>query len=124
MRKFVVIFIAITCLSQLLVAQSGLRPRGDVNCDWEVTVSDINAVIDSIMSGAKYHSLYAYATDVNGDKEITVADAVLLARFVSEDTTLTEEEIYKILIAEPDYDDDGLVTILDVTALLKTLGEA
>ena len=74
MRKFVVIFIAITCLSQLLVAQSGLRPRGDVNCDWEVTVSDINAVIDSIMSGAKYHSLYAYATDVNGDKEITIAD--------------------------------------------------
>ena len=62
--------------------------------------------------------------DYNGDKEITVADAVLLARFVSEDTTLTEEEIYKILIAEPDYDDDGLVTILDVTALLKTLGEA
>ena len=62
--------------------------------------------------------------DYNGDKEITAADAVLLARLVSEDTTLTEEEIYKILIAEPDYDGDGLVTILDVTALLKTLGEA
>lgn len=62
--------------------------------------------------------------DYNGDKEITIADAVLLARFVSEDTTLTEEEIDKILIAEPDYDGDELVTILDVTTLLKKLGEA
>ena len=54
--------------------QSGLRPRGDVNGDWEVTVADVNAVIDSIFSGAKYHALYGYATDVNGDKEYTVAD--------------------------------------------------
>ena len=55
-------------------AQSGLRPRGDVNCDWEVNIADVNAVIDSIFSGAKYHSLYSYATDVNGDKEINIAD--------------------------------------------------
>ena len=45
-----------------------------------------------------------------------------MARFVSEDTTLTEEEIDKILIAEPDYDGDGLVTILNMTTLLKDLG--
>ncbi len=55
-------------------AQSGLRPRGDVNCDWEVTIADFNAIIDSIVGGAKYHGLYSYATDVNGDREINIAD--------------------------------------------------
>ena len=60
--------------------------------------------------------------DFNGDKEVTVADAVLLARFVSEDTTVTEEELDKILTAEPDSDGDGLITIRDVAAILKKLG--
>lgn len=57
-----------------LHAQGGLRPRGDVNCDWEVTVADMNALIDSVLSGGKYHSFYGYAADVNGDQEYTIAD--------------------------------------------------
>lgn len=61
---------SVLCLS----AQSGLRPRGDVNCDWEVNIADINALLDSVMNGAKYHSFYSYATDVNGDQEINIAD--------------------------------------------------
>ena len=59
-------------------AQQSLRPRGDVNCDWEVTIADINTVLDSIVNGAKYHQFYSYATDVNGDKEINIADINLL----------------------------------------------
>ena len=59
--------------------------------------------------------------DFNGDGAVTVADAVLLARFVSEDTTLKAEEISKILDGEPDQDADGLVTVLDVNAILKKL---
>ena len=55
-------------------AQSGLRPRGDVNCDWEVNIADVNAVIDSIMNDAKYNSFYSYACDINGDKEINISD--------------------------------------------------
>ena len=55
-------------------AQSGLRPRGDVNCDWEVNIGDLNALVDSVTSGAKYHSFYSYATDMNGDKEINISD--------------------------------------------------
>lgn len=58
----------------MLAGQCGLRPRGDVNCDWEVTVADINTLVDSVLNGAKYHALYSYATDVNGDKEINIAD--------------------------------------------------
>ena len=59
-------------------AHAGLRPRGDVNCDWEVNIADINALVDSIFNGAKYNALYTYATDVNGDKEINIADINLL----------------------------------------------
>lgn len=61
------------------------------------------------------------AADYNGDKEITAADAVLLARFVGEDTALTGTQIAKIIIHEPDFDGDGLVTIMDVTAILRKL---
>ena len=59
-------------------AHAGLRPRGDVNCDWEVNIADINALVDSIFNGAKYNALYTYATDLNGDKEINIADINLL----------------------------------------------
>ncbi len=58
--------------------------------------------------------------DYNGDKEITAADAVLLARFIAEDTALTDAQIEEIIRHEPDYDGDGLVTMQDVTALLRS----
>ena len=61
---------------------------------------------------------------MNGDGELTTADAVLLARFVGEDSTLTDKQIDKILNAEPNQDEDGLVTILDVFALLNKLKNA
>ncbi|MBQ8921483.1 MAG: hypothetical protein IJ060_04900 [Oscillospiraceae bacterium] len=61
--------------------------------------------------------------DYSGDNEFTIEDAVLLARFVNEDAALTAEQIDGILKAEPDYDGDGLVTIMDITALLEKLGE-
>jgi hypothetical protein len=66
------LLISISCLP--LHAHDSLRPRGDVNCDWEVNIADANALLDSIYSDAEYHALYSYATDVNGDKEINIAD--------------------------------------------------
>ncbi len=60
--------------------------------------------------------------DYNGDAAVTVADAVLLARFISEDTALTSEQIAAILNHEPDFDGDGIVTIRDVSEMLKQLG--
>lgn len=61
--------------------------------------------------------------DYNSDGDLTVTDAVLPARFITEDSTLTGEQIGGILNHEPDYDVDGLVTIMDITALLEKLGE-
>lgn len=77
MRKFfLLIHLAMIC--QMVQAQSGLRPRGDVNCDWEVNIADANAVIDSIFCDAKYHGMFSYATDVNGDQEISIADVNMI----------------------------------------------
>ena len=42
---------------------------GDVNCDGEINIADINFVIDAILSTNK-----SMACDVNGDGEINVAD--------------------------------------------------
>ena len=71
------LFCALTALAISSIAaqaRSDLRPRGDVNCDWEVNITDLNALVDSVMKGATYHSLYSYAADVNNDKEINIAD--------------------------------------------------
>ena len=43
--------------------------RGDVNGDGEVNISDVNAVIDAILSSYGYESV-----DVNKDGEINIAD--------------------------------------------------
>lgn len=59
--------------------------------------------------------------DYNGDGKLTVADAVMYARFIGEDTTLTNAQLDSILKAEPDQNNDGLMTILDMTAILKKL---
>jgi len=45
------------------------RATGDVNGDGEVTIADVNAIIDLILSGG-----YDQYADVNGDGEVTIAD--------------------------------------------------
>ena len=72
--RFLVIIVFYLVCHVLAYSQNGLRPRGDVNCDWEVTIADLNVLTDSVIKGARYHSLYSYAADVNGDHEINIAD--------------------------------------------------
>ena len=43
--------------------------KEDVNGDGEVTIADINVVIDMILSGS-----FSIMGDVNGDGEVTIAD--------------------------------------------------
>ena len=47
--------------------------KGDVNADGEITVADINVIVDIIM-GHRYNEETMRRADVNGDGEITVAD--------------------------------------------------
>ena len=61
--------------------------------------------------------------DLNGDGSYDVADAVFLLRWISEDTTIPQ---YKRPDAErlqnADLDQDGAITILDATRMLRNLG--
>jgi len=57
----------------LKFVKGGVEPepvKGDVNGDGEVSISDVNAVVDNILSGADYSA----AADVNKDGEISISD--------------------------------------------------
>ena len=47
----------------------GPPPTGDVNCDGEVSIADINSIINLILTG-----IYDSYGDVNGDGEVSLAD--------------------------------------------------
>ncbi|MBR4201408.1 MAG: dockerin type I repeat-containing protein [Oscillospiraceae bacterium] len=59
--------------------------------------------------------------DMNGDGKMSVADAVLLIRFIGEDDTLNETQINTLLHSELDFNKDGLISLQDVQLLLKLL---
>ena len=60
----------------------------------------------------------AIAGDINIDCSIDVADAVLLARFCAEDAAAN---ITQTGIGNADHDDNGILTVLDVTAILRMI---
>ena len=64
MKKILFAFLA----SMVAFASSAAIP-GDVNNDGEVNISDINAIIDMILSGSTNPG-----GDVNGDGEVNIAD--------------------------------------------------
>ena len=79
MRRSIYITLLMALISVLQSqGQGSLRPRGDVNCDWEVTLADVNDMIDAVVKGTPYHAFYTYAYDLNGDKEINIADVNML----------------------------------------------
>ena len=82
MAKRVRLTIFILCLLGVtgfnLHAQGGLRPRGDVNCDWSTDINDLTALIDSVMKGVEYDQLYTYAIDINDDHAIDIQDITML----------------------------------------------
>ena len=82
MKKKAIIHTMVALVAALwgltMSAQGGLRPRGDVNGDWEVTIADVNMLVDGLTQGIEYHPFYTYASDINGDREINIADVNLL----------------------------------------------
>lgn len=63
----------------------------------------------------------ALSGDFSGDGAVSVADAVLLARFVAEDETLTDSQTNMILNDQPDQNADGIVTMMDVVCILRII---
>ena len=79
MKKALIILILLSMSSILgASAQGSLRPRGDVNCDWEVTLADVNNLMDAILTDKPFHPFYTYAYDINSDKEVNIADLNML----------------------------------------------
>lgn len=62
----------------------------------------------------------AVAGDINIDCSVNVADAVLLARICAEDAAAN---ITQTGLGNADFDGDGMLTIFDVTAILKKLAK-
>jgi len=62
--------------------------------------------------------VYTTMGDITADGAVTIADAITLSRYVSEDTTLALTPLQQSLA---DVDADGYVLADDVTAVLRTL---
>ena len=61
--------IFLTMALALIAFNANAALKGDVNADGEVTISDVNAVIDMILSGD-----VEISGDVDGDGEVGIAD--------------------------------------------------
>ncbi len=57
--------------------------------------------------------------DLNGDGALSIADAVLLVRLLTEDGDL---QVSEATVLAADADGDGMLTLIDLTVLLKKLG--
>ena len=78
-RPVTFICLALCAMAGLVTnAQSGLRPRGDVNCDWRLNIEDVTTLLDMTMSGVEYHPMYTYMADIDGDKVINIFDVTTL----------------------------------------------
>ena len=55
--------------------------RGDVNDDGEVTISDVTALIDYLLSGDA-SAINTYAADCNRDKGISIGDVTALIDYL------------------------------------------
>lgn len=100
------------------------------NADVELTVnqrSTYNVDLEEVQFETINGSVETYKDqvthDYNGDGSFSIADAVILARFISEDTTLTDNQLHSLFDAEPDVDKDGVITILDVSLILSILSD-
>ena len=80
--------------------------------------SDIQLQKDCQKQGVTFVALDQMTGDINIDAEIDVSDAVLLARFLAEDT---DAEITEIGMGNADADGDGTKTLADVTKILRKI---
>ncbi len=65
-----------------------------------------------------FHAIKALPGDLNGDEKLSVSDAVLLSRLISEETAL---KLSENAIQNADFDKNGLIILTDLTGLLSKL---
>ena len=57
--------------------ESGGRLKGDVNCDGEVSIADVTALVNLVMNGSSNDY-----SDVNEDGETSIADVTTLVNML------------------------------------------
>ncbi len=120
------------CKTTVTTDSTGTTTETTVTTDSTGTTTETTVTTDStgtttettVTTGTTTEQQAPKDGDVNGDGEVTIADAVLLVRFVTEDGTLTAEQIRCIMDHKPDQNGDGQVTVMDVAVLLKALSES
>jgi hypothetical protein len=90
--------------------------RGDVNGDGNVTIADVSALIDYLLSGSTSGVNIANA-DCNNDNNVTIADVSALIDYLLDSTTSTACPICG------DVNGDDWVAIADVSDLIDLLLE-
>ena len=87
-----------------------VRVLGDVNGDGEVTIADVNALLDIIQNGNSSSPNYGRA-DVNGDGEVNMDDVNAVIDIIQ----------HNLPGIPGDVNGDGKVTISDVNALIDII---
>ena len=95
MKKILHLFALLLGVLMLPATTLAQNNQGDVNCDGEVNIADVNTVIAVIMSSEN-----SPLADVNSDGEINVADVNVLIDIILNGNVQPEPE--------PDYVDLGL----------------
>jgi hypothetical protein len=103
--------ILLFALLTFALAFSATAATGDVNSDGEVNISDVNALIDMILSEDS-----GAAGDVNGDGEINIADADSVI-----DIVILGGNAGHTRIPAADVNGDGEIDIADVNAIINKI---
>ncbi len=78
---------------EIRISRNGSGLKGDVNGDGEVTIADVNAVIEVILG----HGANGKA-DVNGDNEVTIADVNIIINIILRGSAPTPSGIETIRV--------------------------
>ena len=65
----------------------------------------------------------AVLRDFSGDGKTDIKDAVLLSRFITQDTDGMDDKTVTLMNQNADVNGDGVITILDIVLLLRSLAE-
>ena len=103
-----------------------VTPKTDTTATTEVTTTTTEATTTTEITTTTTNTTTTVSAvpvrgDYNGDGEATVADAVLLVRYITEDDAFTDQQIDAMTGCELDFDSDGFVTLKDLRSFFRIL---
>lgn len=82
MKKFSSLFVISLLMLASLTAKAQNYPRGDVDCDGVVNISDVTCLIDNLLKGVAYG-------DVDQDGAVNISDVTCLIDYLLQGTYTT-----------------------------------